>query len=90
MANVFFLQGNWMLFGVGCLGCFCKIFLEYRNSGFIIPTLRQFLFDFVSIIIAGIFTILIQAVTPWQALILGASWDFMFVSALSNQRGEKK
>ncbi len=88
MTSFFLLEWNWTLFLVGCLGCFGRIFLEYKSKNNL-PGIKLIIFDLFSIIIAGCFTIIIQAVTPWQALIFGATWDFMFRSAINPTRGEK-
>jgi len=70
---------------IGCFGCSCKIFIGYyeavKQNRFKFDKTR-IIFDIISIAFAGVFTNVIGSINPYQAFIFGASWDYLFTTAL--------
>ena len=83
---------NLQVYLIGSTACFIKIFIEYRKklakSGKINWNFQIILFDLISIALAGVVTLFLGANNIYQALIFGATWDFMFLAAIKRYRGK--
>lgn len=94
VAEFVIIEGSWKMSLFGFVGAAAKAFLEhkfyyYRNNHTNINK-KQLMFDFLNAIFAIVFVYALQVTTPWQALIFGASWDYIFSNTIENINVNKK